>query len=109
MTAVVSERVMRVGNADLRIGADASLASHHHGRNAREVRLKTDYLKIEHQLYIILVLERNAGRLFRKRCDGIAFRGCDLRLHLSDPGEILIHLAAVGRTEIGPPALPGLA
>src|SRR6516225_10269180 len=59
MSAVMSERVMRIGNADLRIGADTSLAAQHHGRNAREVRLKSDCLKFEHQLYIILVLERN--------------------------------------------------
>ena len=72
MAAMMSERMMRIGNADLRIGADASFAAQHHGRNAREVRLKGDRLKIEHQLHIILVLERNPRRFLRRRCHRIA-------------------------------------
>ena len=76
---MVGQRMVRIGDPDFRISADASFPAQHHRGDACQVGLKRDHLQIEHQLHVILVLERNAGGLVRRRCQWI-FLGAAIRI-----------------------------
>ena len=89
MAAMMRERMVRIGNADFGIRANAAFAAEHHGGDACQVGLERDRLQIEHQLHIIAVLERNAGGLLGRRRDRIFLRGGDAHFDLADAGEIL--------------------
>src|SRR5262245_10161558 len=101
MAAVVRQRVVRVGDANLRVDANAAFAAQHHGGDAGEVGLERDGLQLEHQLDVGGIVERDAGRLLVRRRHRIALACRDLQLDLADAGEVLVHAAAVGRAEAG--------
>ena len=65
---VVRDRMMRVGHADLRIGAAAELAAHHERDDARQVALVREHLQVEHQLRVLV--EACAGTPGRLIDDG---------------------------------------
>src|SRR5260370_26533101 len=48
IVAMMRERMMRIGNADLAISPDTALAADHHCRHAGQVRLKCQHLEIIH-------------------------------------------------------------
>ena len=54
--------MVRVGHADLRIGARAHLAAEHERAHARQVGLEGQHLQVEHQLGVLLERGRDAGR-----------------------------------------------
>ena len=61
--AMVRERMMRIRDANLRVRAQAAFAPHHHRDDPRRVGLERDDLQIEHQVHVVTVLRRDAGRL----------------------------------------------
>ena len=103
VAAMVGERMVRVGNADLGIALQAPLASDHHGRDAREVGLEGHHLEVEHQLDVLGERRGDAGRLLdaRRELGAFLFRPLQPPLDLPDRVEVLVHLAPVGRAEAG--------
>ncbi len=93
---------MRIGHADLRIGPHAAFAPHHHRDDARQVGLERDDLQVEHQLDVVGVEHRDAGRLVDGRIEPgqILLRLLDAPLDLADRREIFVELPLVGRPEI---------
>src|SRR5438046_6363978 len=87
MAAMMRERMVRIGNADLRIRANAAFAAQHHGGDAGEIRLECDGLQIEHHLYVIPVLEGNSGGLLGGRRDGVSLGGGYTHFDLPNAGE----------------------
>ena len=67
VAAVVRERVVRIGHADLRIRPHAAFASHHQRDDAGHVGLEGDQLQVEHQVDVVGVEHRDAGRLVDAR------------------------------------------
>ena len=65
MVVVVRDGMMRIGDADLRIGTAGVLARHHEGADARDVGLERQRLKVEQQLDILLERRGHANRLIR--------------------------------------------
>ena len=64
---VMRDRVMRVRHADLRIGHAAELAAEHERDDARQVALIREHLQVAHQLDVIVVRRRDAGRVIDDR------------------------------------------
>ena len=62
IAAVVRQRVVRIGDADLRIGAIAGLARELERDDARDVALQREHLQVEHQLRVIGIRGRHADR-----------------------------------------------
>ena len=59
---VVRERMVRVGHADLGVGAHAGLPHHQEREDACEVRLERQGLQVKHQLDVLLERGGNADR-----------------------------------------------
>ena len=74
LVAVVGQRMVRIGHADLRIGPQAALAAEHHRRDAREVGLERDHLQVEHQLHVVRVERPGCRAASRRRAAGRACR-----------------------------------
>lgn len=110
MTAVVSEGVVGVGDADFRIDADAAFAAHHHGGNAGEVGLEGDDLKVEHEADIVAEEEGDAARFFSGR-DGnrILLGFADTLFDFADRGEIFVELALIEGAQLAGDGLGGVA
>ena len=83
---------MTFGTPDLRIGAVADFARHHEGEDARDVGFVRQRQQVEHQLDMLFVDERNAGRRFRNDEIGVAadlrFRALEAALDLADAFEV---------------------
>ena len=100
--------MMRIGDADLRIGAVAGLAGELEGHHAGHVRLHRQHLQVEHQPRVVGIRGRHAGRpveirqlIVRRR----RFRLLNAALDLAHGVEILADAHAIGGAE---PALqPG--
>src|SRR5258706_4291591 len=95
--AMVRERMMRVGDADLRIDPHASLAAEHQGRNTSQVGLKCDNLKVVHQLRIIRKSYWYTGGLFDRprHPPGIFLSGLDSALALPDRRHVFVQPSAI--------------
>ena len=65
--AVMRQRMVRLGHANLRIGPGALLLADHERDHARQVRLEREQLQVEHQLQVILEDRRHARRLVHVR------------------------------------------
>src|SRR5688572_21518177 len=50
---MMGDRVVRLRYSNLRIGPRAGLSSHLKGDNACDVGLKSEHLKVEHQLHVL--------------------------------------------------------
>ena len=94
---------MRLGNANLRIGARAALARELERDHAREVRLQREHLQIEHQLDVLLPDLGHAWRAIDsryRRLGVLTFRALDAPLDLPDRVEILIDLRPIAGAEL---------
>src|SRR5438067_417089 len=92
-------RMVRVRHADLRVRAIVLLARELECDDARDVRLKSQNLKVEHELRVIGELCGNAYRPIEVAQLGIQCRmlgALDLTLDLTNTIEILIHAHAIG-------------
>ena len=96
------EVVVAVAHADEGIRAVAALARGHEGRDARRVRLEREREQVIHDAQMLGEIAGDALGLWQcaLRDRGLEFlRLLDLHLSLSQRGEILVHLAPVGRAE----------
>ena len=62
VVAVMRHRVMRLGDADLRVRPLADLARHHEREHARDVGLVRERQQVEHQLDVLVERLRHADR-----------------------------------------------
>src|SRR6185503_1412881 len=102
VVVVVRDRVMTVGDADLRVAQPRQLAAHHERRHAREVALERERLELEHQVHVLLERLGDAAR--RRRRLQPALRALILGLHdspldLADVGEILVEPRAIAAAQ----------
>jgi hypothetical protein len=67
VVAVVRERVVRLGDADLRIRARALLLADHERDDAREIRLEREHLQVVHQREMVLEHGRDTLWLVHRR------------------------------------------
>ena len=95
--AVVRQRVVRVGDADLRIGRAALLAADHVGEDARRVGLVGQQEQVVHQPRVVLERDRDAGRRLQQRelAVGLRFGDLDAALDLAHCVEVVVQLALV--------------
>ena len=100
---------MRVGDADLRIGAPADLARQHEGADARQVGLVGQRQQVHHQLGVLGVIGRHADRLLdhRQLARVLRFGHLDAALDVAHRLEVLVDLRLVLRAE-GAPQPPDL-
>ena len=99
---MVRERVVRIGHADLGVGAVARLARELERDDAGDVALQRQHLQVEHQPGVVGVGGRHAGRAveIRQRVVGGAGLGLlDAALHLADGVEVLADPGAIRRAE----------
>ena len=68
---VMRERVVRFGDANLRVGTRALLLANHERDHARQIGLKRQELQIEHQRQVIFEHRRYALRLLQRRHVGV--------------------------------------
>ena len=98
---------MRIGDADLGVGARAHFARHQEGDDPRHVALERQHLEIEHQLRMLGKRRRDAAArpVHRRQLDVDLFlRLLNPPLDVTNGVEVLRQLAGVGRPE--PPAQP---
>ncbi len=95
--AVVRNRVMRVGDTDLAVGSHAGFAPQLEARDASKIGLIGQYLHVEHQLHVVGVFLRNAGRFVDAGCEllVIALRNLNTAFNFANARQVLIHLALV--------------
>ena len=95
--AVMRDRVMRLGHADLRIRPLADLARHHEREHARQVRLEGERQKIEHQRDVLDVRLGHADRRARhvRLRMSLLLRPLDPPFDLPDVLEVLVEPRAV--------------
>src|SRR5262245_37794324 len=99
---MMTDRVVRVGNADLGIGAIALLPRELERDDPRDIRLKGQNLQIEQELRMVGEFRGNAYRPIEVAQLGIhcrALGALDLTLDLTNTIEILIHAHAIGNTD----------
>ena len=103
IVAVMRQRVMRIGHADLGVGAVAGLARELERDDARDVALQRQHLQVEHQPRVVGVRGRHADRpveigqrIVRRRRLGLL----DAPLDFADGLEILVDPGAIGRAEL---------
>src|SRR5438876_8570515 len=98
IVAVMTGWMMRVRDADLRIGTIALLARELECDDARDIRLKGENLQVEHELRVVGERRGNTyrpleiGRLVVRRR---LLAPLDLALHLAYAIEILIQARAI--------------
>ena len=95
--------MVRIGNADLGIGARAGFARQLERDHAGDVALQRQHLQVEHQPRVVGVSGRHAHRAIEIRQWESAVCGLgflNAALHLADRIEILADLGAVARAEL---------
>src|SRR5215210_4420498 len=99
--AMMCERVVRVGNLNLRVYTHAALAPHHKARDASKISLERDHLQVKHYLRVFGKRNRNPGRLlYRGVHISVAFLcALDALFDLPDRVEVFINLATVSLPE----------
>src|SRR5262249_10840181 len=93
IVAVMARRMVRIGDADLRIGSIALLARELECHDAGDIGLKGEDLQVEHELRV--VGERRGGPYRSIEVRSLVFRhglfgAFDLTLNLTNTVEILI-------------------
>ena len=93
----MAERVVRLGDADLRVGHAALLAADHERDDPRHVRLIGEDHQVEHEPRVLLVGQRNARRRRDRRqlAVGLLLGELDAPLDAADGLEVLVELPAV--------------
>ena len=101
MILMMREPVVRVGHADLRVGAGADLASVHEADDARQIALIGEPLQVEHQLGVLFEGRRHACTAARLRQVAIVLllRLLNAALDVANRVEILRQLGLVARAE----------
>ncbi len=100
--AVMRERVMAVGNADLAVRPRGALMRDQKRDDAREIGLEGDGHHVGHQLEVFGEVGRHAVGLLHMRIDlgVVRFRFRDLPFDFANGREILVELAPVRGSEI---------
>src|SRR5215471_201126 len=99
IAAVMTDWMVRVRNADLRIRAIVLFARELECDDARDIGLKSQNLQIEHELRVVGKLRRNTYRSVEVAKLGICCRVLgtfDLAFDLTNTIEILINAHAIG-------------
>src|SRR4029453_14737896 len=102
IVAVMTDWMVRVRDADFRIGTIVLLARELECDDARDIRLKSQNLQVEHELRVIGELRGDSYRpidVGRLGIQGRALGTLDLTLHLTNTIEVLIHAHAIGNAE----------
>src|SRR6266567_5990428 len=98
IVAVMTGGMVRIRNADLRIGTIALLARELKGDNASDIRLKRQNLQVEQKLCVIGERDRDANRpidIGHVIFSYGLFGALDFALDLPDAVEVLVHSCAV--------------
>ena len=100
---MVTHAVMRVRNADFRVGPIREFPAEHEGRYPRQVCAQGEHLQINHEADVRGEVIRYAGG----QLDGVVFGGrgvfakaLDAHFHVAHRGQVFIQLAPVVRAEI---------
>ena len=101
LVLVMRQRVVRVGDADLRIGVSADFARQHEGADPGEVGLVGQREQVHHQLGVLGVVGRHADRLLdhRQLARVLLLGHLDAALDVAHRLEILVDLRLVLRPE----------
>ena len=102
IVAVVRERVMRIGDADLRIRAVAGFARQLKRDDARDVALQRQQLQVEHQPGVVGVGGRHAERpieIGQRILLGGRFGLLNAPLDVADRFQVLVDAVAIARAE----------
>ena len=96
LIAMVGERMVAVGDADLAIGARGAFVRDQERHDARQVGLERDRHHVGHQLEVLGEIGRDAVGLVHVRIDlRVVLLGlCELPFDFADRGEVLVELAA---------------
>src|SRR5437879_3502771 len=91
--------MVRVGDAEVVVTADARLATNHEGRDPGRIGLKCQGQQVEHEPGVLDIVDRDAGGPFAAG----AASGCALNplLYVAKRGEVFIELATVARAKAG--------
>ena len=92
VVAVVGERVMRVGNADLGIGAVAGFARQLEGDDAGDIALEGQHLQVEHEPGVVGVGGRHARgavEVGQRVVGGAGLGALNAAFHFADGVQIL--------------------
>src|SRR6185503_15788540 len=105
----MSERMMRIGDANLRIDSHTALAAQHHRCNPRQVRLERDHLELIHQLRIVGQRDWYPGGFLhcRRHLAIVLLGSLDPSLDLSYSRKVFVELPAVRSAKL-PCQLPGV-
>ena len=98
----MGQRVMRVGDADFRIGPPARLAGKLECDHPGHVALESKHLKIEHQPRVVGVGRRHADRpveIRQRVVLGVDLGHLNAALDLTHRGEVLADPGTVGRAQ----------
>ena len=101
IVTMVSKRVVRIRNVDLRIDPQTPLPADHQGRHPRQVRPECHHEEVAHQRSIIGEGDGDPRGLLDRRRYLTVVLLCllDALLDLPDSREVLLNLAAVRRSE----------
>src|SRR5262249_49236498 len=102
IVSMMTDGMVRVRDADLRIGAIVLLARELECDDARNIRLKRQNLQVEHELRVIGELRRDSYRpidVGNLRIQCCALGTLDLTLHFTNTIEVLIHAYAIGNAD----------
>ena len=103
IVAVMRERVVRIGNADLRVSAIARFARELERDDARDIALQRQHLQIEHQPRVIGVSGRHAHRSIQIRQRIVRRVGLGLlnaAFDFADGLEVVADPRAIAGTEV---------
>ena len=103
-------RMMRLGHADLRIGARAHFARHLERDDSRDVGLHREHLQVEHQLDVLLPRCRSRQRTIEvgHLVDALLLGFLNPPLDLANGIEILVDLACDRRRRASAEGSPSL-
>ena len=96
------QRMVGLGDADLRVRPPAVLAAQHEGHDPRQVALVGQHLQVAHQRAVLLVVCRNPAGLLHQRQIHRALRlgVLDAPLHVAHGGQVLVEPGAVAEAQL---------
>src|SRR5216684_1096750 len=102
IAAVVRQRMMRLGNADLGISSRAGFASELKRDDPGDVSLQSQHLQVEHQARVVRISGRYAEGAVQieARIGRLGLRLLNAALHFANRVEILTDLVAVAGPEL---------
>ena len=99
---VMRQRMVGLGDADLRVRPPAVLAAQHERHDPCQIALVGQHLQIAHQRAVIFVVRRDpAGLLHQRQIHRALFLGVlDAPLHVAHRGQVLVEPRAVPGAEL---------